>query len=80
MDSVFGYISTFRDKILHIHWHDDHGKINEHLPLGEGLIDHKALIEALKDVKYDRTVTLEVFTTGNDAKTSADKLRAMWRE
>lgn len=32
MDSVFGYISTFRDKILHIHWHDDHGKINGHLP------------------------------------------------
>jgi sugar phosphate isomerase/epimerase len=79
MDSVFDYISTFRDKIIHIHWHDNHGKKDEHLALGEGLINHKDIVKALKDVEYDRTLTLEVFTSKNDAKVSADKLKAMWQ-
>jgi len=46
--------------------------------VGEGLINHKDIVKALKDVEYDRTVTLEVFTSENDAKVSADKLKAMW--
>jgi sugar phosphate isomerase/epimerase len=79
MESVIDYINTFRDKIIHIHWHDNHGKRDEHLPIGEGLIDHQKAIKALKDIDYDRTITLEVFTTNsNDAKYSANQLRAMW--
>jgi sugar phosphate isomerase/epimerase len=26
MKSALDYINTFRDKIIHIHWHDNHGK------------------------------------------------------
>jgi len=78
MNSVFGYISTFRDKIIHIHWHDNHGRTDEHLPIGDGLINHKNIIKALKSIEYNRTITLEVFTNNNDAKTSADNLRIMW--
>ncbi|MFL6473305.1 MAG: sugar phosphate isomerase/epimerase family protein, partial [Nitrososphaeraceae archaeon] len=78
MASVIDYINTFRDKIIHIHWHDNHGKKDEHLPIGEGLIDHQSAVKALKDINYDRAITLEVFTNNNDAKSSADKLRAMW--
>jgi sugar phosphate isomerase/epimerase len=79
MESVIDYINTFRDKIIHIHWHDNHGKRDEHLPIGEGLIDHQKAIKALKDIDYDRTITLEVFTTNsNDAKCSANQLMTMW--
>jgi sugar phosphate isomerase/epimerase len=79
MESVIDYINTFRDKIIHIHWHDNHGKRDEHLPIGEGLIDHQKAVRALKDIDYDRTITLQVFTTnGNDAKSSANQLRTMW--
>jgi sugar phosphate isomerase/epimerase len=78
MESVIDYINTFRDKIIHIHWHDNHGKRDEHLPIGEGLIDHQKAIKALKDIDYDRTITLEVFTNSNDAKSSANQLRTMW--
>jgi sugar phosphate isomerase/epimerase len=79
MESVIDYINTFRDKIIHIHWHDNHGKRDEHLLIGEGLIDHQKAIKALKDIDYDRTITLEVFTTNsNDAKSSANQLRTMW--
>ena len=78
MASVIDYINTFRDKIIHIHWHDNHGQKDEHLPIGEGLIDHQKAVKALKDIGYDRTITLEVFTNNNDARSSADKLETMW--
>ncbi len=51
---------------------------DEHLPIGEGFIDHKMAIKTLKDIDYDKRITLEVFTNSNDAKSSADKLKAMW--
>jgi len=81
MKSVLDYINTFGDKIIHIHWHDNHGRKDEHLPIGEGLIDHEKTVRALKDIeydRYDRTITLEVFTNSNDAKSSSDKLKIMW--
>ena len=78
MKSVIDYISTFRDKIIHIHWHDNHGQKDEHLPIGDGLIDHQKAVKALKDIGYDRTITLEVFTNSSEAKSSANELRNMW--
>lgn len=80
MKSVIDYINTFRDKIIHIHWHDNHGNTDEHLAIGEGFIDHEKVVKALKDIDYDRTITLEVFTNTNDAKLSANKLRTMWQQ
>jgi sugar phosphate isomerase/epimerase len=78
MASIIEYINTFRDKIIHIHWHDNHGQKDEHLPIGEGFIDHQIAVKALKEIDYDKTITLEVFTDSDDAKLSADKLRTMW--
>jgi sugar phosphate isomerase/epimerase len=78
MASVIDYINTFRDKIIHIHWHDNHGQKDEHLPIGDGFIGHQEAIKALKAIGYDRTITLEVFTNNSDAKSSADKLKTMW--
>ena len=78
MESVIEYINTFREKIIHIHWHDNHGNSDEHLPIGEGLIDHEKAVKELKNIHYDRTITLEVFTSSNDARDSGDKLRTIW--
>jgi sugar phosphate isomerase/epimerase len=80
MKSVIDYLSTFKDKIVHVHWHDNHGTGDEHLPVGSGLIDHQKALKALKDINYDRTITLEVFTNSNDARSSAKKLKTMWSE
>jgi sugar phosphate isomerase/epimerase len=80
MKSVIGYINTFKNKIIHVHWHDNHGNRDEHLPVGAGLIDHQKTLKALRSIDYDRTITLEVFTNSNDAKTSATKLKIMWAQ
>jgi len=42
------------------------------------LIDHKEAVKALKDIDYDRTITLEVFTSRQEAKESANKLKELW--
>ena len=60
MKSVLDYISLFKDRIVHIHWHDNHGMKDEHLAIGEGWIDHYKAVKALKDINYDGTITLEV--------------------
>jgi sugar phosphate isomerase/epimerase len=65
-------------KLIHIHWYDNHGNRDEHLPIGAGLIDHQKASKALKNIDCDRTITLEVFTNSNDAKSSADKLIMIW--
>jgi sugar phosphate isomerase/epimerase len=78
MQAVIDYINTFKEKIIHIHWHDNHGNKDEHLPIGAGLIDHQRAIKALKKIYYDRTITLEVFTNRRDAKASANKHKNLW--
>jgi L-ribulose-5-phosphate 3-epimerase UlaE len=51
---------------------------DKHLPIGAGLIDHQTAFKALKNINYDSTITLKVFTNCNDVKSSADKLRMSW--
>src|SRR5215217_8058913 len=80
MHEILQYIRTFQDKIAHIHWHDNHGKSDEHLPIGDGLINHRSVVEELKAINYNKTVTLEVFTNREDAKNSAETLNKLWRE
>ncbi|HET7284345.1 MAG TPA: sugar phosphate isomerase/epimerase family protein [Nitrososphaeraceae archaeon] len=78
MQAIIDYIRTFRDKIIHIHWHDNHGLYDEHLPIGKGIIDHNRVVEELKSINYNKTITLEVFTNKQNAKDSANKLKELW--
>jgi len=78
MQAIIDYIRAFSKKIVHIHWHDNNGVYDEHLPIGEGLIDHNKVVKELKNINYNRTITLEVFTGKQDAKNSANKLKELW--
>jgi sugar phosphate isomerase/epimerase len=66
MKGVENYIKTFKNKIVHIHIHDNHGQFDEHLPLGAALIDYKKVIKLLKKIKYNRTITFEIFSKDLD--------------
>ena len=80
MQGIIEYIHSFRDRIAHIHWHDNNGIRDEHLPIGRGLIDHELIVRELRSINYDGTITLEVFTSNADAKESAEVLRKLWVE
>ena len=63
MDLIFEFIHRFADRIAHIHISDNCGQGDDHLAVGDGDIDFRALIHALKQIAYDDTMTLEVFTS-----------------
>lgn len=55
------YLRRYRDKLKHVHLHDNNGRDDLHLPLGAGNIDWDRLVDVLKTL-YDGTITLEVFS------------------
>ena len=72
-------IEKFGKCIEHVHFSDNKGKMDEHLPIGKGNINWKKVIKMLKDNGYDGTVSLEIFSGGKKGRTeSMKKLREMW--
>jgi len=72
------YLDGFNDRLVHIHIHDNHGKQDEHLPLGNGRIPFRKVVKLLKGYDYDKTVTFEVFTSQLDAARSRDLFKKLW--
>jgi sugar phosphate isomerase/epimerase len=62
MDLMLELIHRFGKRIHHVHISDNNGRRDDHLAVGAGGIDFRALIEALKTIDYDETMTLEIFT------------------
>ncbi len=58
-------IRSLGRKIIHIHFHDNHGQNDEHLIPGEGSINFAPIVDALKEVKFDGMVVVEMFDPGN---------------
>lgn len=48
------------ESIKHIHLSDNNHEFDEHLPLGEGSINFKAIIDIFKKNRYDGIYTIEV--------------------
>ena len=63
--SPIDFIKKFKDRLIHIHLHDNNGKDDLHLPLGSGNIDWKKIIDELIPF-YNDTITLEIFSHDRD--------------
>lgn len=61
-----GMIRQFKDRLCHLHLHDNYGDADMHLPPGTGNIDWNEVFVALRDIGYNGTVTLEVFSNDRD--------------
>jgi len=79
MGRIKAYLTRFNDKLVHIHIHDNHGELDEHLPLGAGSIDFKKVVRWLKEIEYSRTITFEVFTSYKDAARSKELFKKLWQ-
>lgn len=66
MDRILAFIRQFGERIQHVHISDNFGRRDEHLAVGDGAIDFAMLIEALRQIPYDDTMTLEIFTPDRD--------------
>ncbi len=79
MPAVKKNIRTFSKRIEHIHMHDNHGKADEHLPIGAADIDFRKVVEELKKIRYAKTISMEVFVPERIiTKISAEIIREMW--
>jgi sugar phosphate isomerase/epimerase len=53
------FLTTFKDKIVHIHASDNMGETDQHLGIGYGKINWQQLAQTLKEIAYDKIVMLE---------------------
>ena len=60
-DNAQQFFRKLGHKIEHVHFSDNRGNADHHMPLGVGSIDWKSVIGSLKATGYDKTITLEVF-------------------
>ena len=65
------WIKELKDKLYHIHLHDNKGDEDSHKPLGEGNINFETFFKALKLFVPDVTISLEV---ESDSQTLKDNL------
>ena len=56
------FCGEFPKEIAHVHFSDNRGSDDHHMPLGVGSIDWKGAIKALKSIDYNEGITLEVFS------------------
>jgi sugar phosphate isomerase/epimerase len=54
------WVEKMGSRLAHVHLHDNHDDIDEHLPVGEGNIDFAPFFDTLYKVVPDVTVSLEV--------------------
>ena len=67
------------DRIGHLHFSDNRGKLDDHLAVGQGTVRFRDLVARLKALGYDDTLTLEVFDTNRDMLVqSRDRIREMF--
>ncbi|MBF0499246.1 MAG: sugar phosphate isomerase/epimerase [Candidatus Riflebacteria bacterium] len=72
------FAEAFRDRLVHVHLHDNDGNRDLHLPMGAGKIDWKAFLPRLKAV-YDGTITIEVFSAEREyALHTQRRLKEVW--
>ncbi len=80
-DRLDGMLKAFGNRLAHVHFSDNNGRSDDHMPLGSGRIDWPRAVRLLKQTGYDGTITLEVFATDRDyLLRSAEKVRQWWAE
>ena len=58
-EGSFAYIDAFPNKIACVHFHDNHGEFDEHLPVGEGTVPWEKTLLALKKIHYSGPIVSE---------------------
>lgn len=56
------WLEAISSRLFHLHLHDNHGRADEHLPVGEGTIDFSPLLLKLRNVSTLPSMTLEAHT------------------
>jgi len=78
-DRALNFVKVFSRRLGHVHMSDNHGKRDDHRPVGEGTVPFNRIVRALKNAGYDGTLTLEIFTDDPmDLIASRERLKKMF--
>jgi len=53
------FLTTFADKIVHMHAHDNYGKSDRHLGIGYGNVNWEKVADLVREISYDKIITIE---------------------
>jgi len=53
------WLAAIAPRLLHLHLHDNRGQNDDHLPVGEGIIDYAPLMNLLNETAPPPSITLE---------------------
>jgi len=68
------YIQKFGKTIINVHFHDNNGKTDDHLDVGEGTVPWKKVAESLKRINFFGPFVSECFNSEpHEAKTALQK-------
>jgi len=56
---IESFLTTFPDKIVHMHAHDNYGKGDQHLGIGHGNINWEKTAALIKNISYRGTLVVE---------------------
>lgn len=60
-------LRRFAERLVHVHFSDNKGGYSDlHIPLGTGTVEWKEAVSVLKEMGYNGTITLEVFSHDRD--------------
>ncbi|MCK5827665.1 sugar phosphate isomerase/epimerase [Candidatus Bipolaricaulota bacterium] len=62
---IHQYIQRYRRQLHHVHFSDNHGDKDAHLPPGQGMIDWISVFALLADVEYSGACVLEIHPSGD---------------
>ncbi|MCK5585855.1 sugar phosphate isomerase/epimerase, partial [Candidatus Bipolaricaulota bacterium] len=63
-EPVCNYLERYAGQLIHLHLHDNHGELDEHLLPGEGNVDWPRVLGVLEDIGFSGTAVLEAYQEG----------------
>ena len=73
-DMVRGLAPYLRE----VHFHDNFGEYDKHLPVGTGTINWLEVVHALDETAYDRPITFEMASSDREGDRFADKAKVSY--
>jgi len=74
------FIDAFSDRIISTHLSDTDLYLDRHLPIGEGKIDFKPILQRLIDIGFDGTLNIELPRSNEDRALSKRRLEPTLKE
>ncbi|RMH57249.1 MAG: sugar phosphate isomerase/epimerase [Candidatus Hydrogenedentota bacterium] len=60
------FLFRYGSRLRHIHFSDNRGRTDDHMPLGVGSVPWDDIVRELKAASYRGTITLEIFSTDSE--------------